>query len=414
MRNPIPSSIWFSGALTFALLAAVFACSTVLQRESLVPFLAMFTALAFALTLRLVSKDYIESRDQIRKGASQVEMMQIEMAQRQRTVDVLADGLDIAVFITDQRASVLYANQRAREMFRFDDPVGRSILAVTLSYDLEQAIVSTVRVGLPQEHEVSFGLPSERVGIAKCWPSYDNGRVFLTIYEVTDLRRLERVRQDFVSNVSHELRTPMTVIRTMTETLIDDGEDAKLRLRYLNRIIEEIDRLTNLTNDLLNLSVAESRKPPQKSTCNLAEVFRDVFQQLSNRAKEKGLEVRFAGPESLYIEANQDQMRQVAINLIDNAINYTQEGLVEVVVEKEGGSAVVHVIDSGIGIATEDLPRVFERFYRVDRARSRATGGTGLGLSIVKHVIESHGGTVSVESNLNQGSTFTVVLPASS
>ena len=352
-----------------------------------------------------------EHEEALSRSHSQKELLQAEMEQRQNAIDVLADGLDIAIFICDLRATILYANRRAVEMFKFENPVGRTILAVTLSYDLEQLVFDACRLGDAQDGELSFTYPDERVGLAKAWPQQDGARVFVSIYEITDLRRLERVRQDFVSNVSHELRTPLTIIRAMAETLLDDPEaSAEVSERYLGKVITEVDRLSLIANDLLILSAAESNTV-KKNACDIADIFKHAVGQLDDKAKSKTLELGYAGVDSLIIEANPIQMTQVALNLIDNAINYTSEGSVHVSLERHEDSVVVAVKDTGFGISSEHLPRIFERFYRIDKGRSRATGGTGLGLSIVKHIVEAHGGKVTVESALNQGSTFTVSLP---
>ncbi|MBI3722042.1 MAG: hypothetical protein HY248_05765, partial [Fimbriimonas ginsengisoli] len=178
----------------------------------------------------------------------------------------------------------------------------------------------------------------------------------------------------------------------------------------LGKIITEVDRLSLIASDLLVLSAAESN-PPKMQRCDLAELVRAAAEELKGKASEKGLALTFMGPDKLMLAANSHQMTQVARNLIENGLNYTSEGSVQVRLRKEGGEAVLEVQDSGIGIGSEHLPRIFERFYRVDKGRSRSTGGTGLGLSIVKHIVEAHGGTVQVESALNQGSTFTVRLP---
>lgn len=351
--------------------------------------------------------------DATKRAQNEAELARSQLDRQRTAVDALADGLEVAIFICDGRAGILYANRRAMELFRFDSPVGRSILAITLSYDLEQLVLEAFRLKQPQRAELNFAYPVERVGLANAWPSDDNAeRVFLSIYEITDLRRLERVRQDFVSNVSHELRTPLTIIRTMAETLLDDDPpDPELSRKYLPKVISEVDRLSMISNDLLILSAAESN-PVRKHNCDIAETFRSVLDQLTPKAHDKGLVVEYEGPRRFTIEANTAQMTQVAINLIDNAINYTPQGKIRVSLEPTPDDVAIHVEDTGLGIASEHLPRIFERFYRVDKARSRAgSGGTGLGLSIVKHIVEAHGGRVTVVSALNEGSTFTVKLP---
>ncbi len=349
--------------------------------------------------------------DQVQSRQSHIELLQAQLVQQQSAVDVLADGLDVAIFICDPKASILYANRRAMEMFKFEAPTGRSVLAVTLSYDLEQLAIDAARLNQPQTAELSFTFPEDRVGLAKAWTHDIGQRVFLSIYEITDLRRLERIRQDFVANVSHELRTPMTIIRSMAETLADGPEiyDEK-GPAYLERIMAEVDRLSMISNDLLILSSAESSLV-RKTNCDVAETFRSVVRDLSAKAAEKGLVLSYSGPDAFMIEANGSQMTQVALNLVENALNYTPSGRVKVTLEPSDSSVTVSVEDSGIGIASDQLPRIFERFYRVDKGRSRATGGTGLGLSIVKHIVEAHGGSVRVESVLHKGSAFTVRLP---
>lgn len=352
----------------------------------------------------------LHARRSLERERSRASLLEAKLESQRNAVDLLAEGLEIAVFLCDTRPMILYANRKATEMFKFDNPIGRSILAVTLSYDLESLVTACAQTREKQHAELTFAYPDERTALAEAWMEPDGDRIFLSLYETTDLRRLERVRTDFVANVSHELRTPLTTIRAMAETLQDEPDNHELLDRYLAKIIAEVDRLSLIANDLLILSAAESN-PVRKQGCNVAEVFRSVAQQLGPKAQEKGLKLEFRGPSDLIIEANQAQMSQVAINLVDNAINYTSEGSVEVVVQPEGDQVVIMVRDTGMGIASEHLPRIFERFYRVDKGRSRSTGGTGLGLSIIKHIVEAHGGQVNVQSALNQGSTFFIRLP---
>jgi two-component system, OmpR family, phosphate regulon sensor histidine kinase PhoR len=342
---------------------------------------------------------------------SRLELVNLQLQRQSKAVDVLADGLEIAIFICDPKANVLYANRRAQEMFRFPNAAGRPILSVTLSHELENLVTTCHRTSEKQAAELSFTYPRENVALAEAWPEPGGERIFLSLYEITDLRRLERVRRDFVANVSHELRTPLTTIRAMAETLCEvEQEDVELSNRFLAKIVAEVDRLSLIADDLLILSASESN-PVRKHACDLADVVHYVVQQLEQKAIAKGLALFYEGPKELFIEANSSQMTQVVMNLVDNAINYTVHGEIRVKLEDLGNRVILQVQDTGIGISSEHIPRLFERFYRVDKGRSRGTGGTGLGLSIVKHIVEAHGGTVTVESMLNQGSTFTVKLP---
>jgi two-component system phosphate regulon sensor histidine kinase PhoR len=346
----------------------------------------------------------------IQREHSQREEIDIELQQQRSAIDIFADGLDTAVFICEPKGDISYANHRATEIFNFPDPVGKTILAVSLSYDLQNLVSGSLEEGGKRNIELSFSYPTERVGLCEVWMEPTGRRVFLAIQDITELRRLERVRRDFVANVSHELRTPLASIRAMAETLAEEKGLPKLADKYLPNIMDEVDRLSLLTTDLLSLTSAESN-PVRKQACDVAGIFRSAVIQLRHKAEVKKLDLSYQGPDAVLIEANSSQMSQVAINLVDNAINYTNIGAIAVSVKDEGKEVNITIQDTGIGIPSEHISRIFERFYRVDKARSRATGGTGLGLSIVKHIVEAHGGNVSVESALNQGSKFTLVLP---
>jgi len=338
--------------------------------------------------------------------------LESEVERNRDALDDLAEGLDVMIFLTDEQGRILYSNNRAADAFNFEDPVGKVILAVTMSTEIVELVEQVAASGVSQIAEVTFRHPEERVGIVQVWrESSDQNRLFVTIYDITELRRLERVRRDFVANVSHELRTPMTTIRAMAETLQDnDPNDADLRDKYLAKIIREVDRLTRITDDLLTLSIVESGRPA-KVVCNATELVRGVVHQLSSKAQERGLHIQFTGEPNILVLANEPQLTQVAMNLIDNAINYSTEGDIVVSLHRESGAMVLTVTDQGIGIAQDHIYRVFERFYRVDKGRSRATGGTGLGLAIVRNIVEGHDGKIAVESALHHGSTFTVTWP---
>ncbi len=342
--------------------------------------------------------------------AEEFEQTTSNALEQKAAVDAFADGLDAGIFVCDDRAHISYANTFAQQLFGFENPQGRSILAVTLSVELEQLVLMAYEVDERSEAELAFSFPQERICRASAWraPSGLN-RVYLALVDITDIRRLERVRRDFVANVSHELRTPMTIIRSYSETMLDDDDPAQ-RERYLTRIINEVDRLTSITHDLLVLSTAESSLV-RKGPCDIGEILRYAHNLLEPRAKEKGLSLTREAPDSFFIEANSSQMTQVIVNLLENGIKYTNEGGVIVKFAEESGGVKIDFTDTGVGIAAEHLPRLFERFYRVDKGRSRNLGGTGLGLSIVKHIVEAHGGRIVVDSSLNQGSTFTIHLP---
>ncbi len=402
-----PSGLSFAASTLFAGAALAFGVrgSSGVAATALVAAVTL-SALGFGSTRREARRE-LDRQAQARK----TQELEARMEEQRRTVDALADGLDAALLICDRRGTILYANPPAHALFGHAKPVGQTILAATLSVDLEGLLREAAEADEPRRGEIAFVYPHEWIGLVSGWRDPTEDRVFVSVYDITELRRLERTRKDFVANVSHELRTPMTIIRAYAETLLDeDPPTAETANRMLPRIIAEVDRLSSVTQDLLVLSVSESGSA-RKEACDLAEIVRGVVAQLGPKAEEKSLELAYDGPESLTIQANAAQIGQVALNLVDNALNYTVRGSVDVALALDGDRAILTVRDTGLGIATEHVERVFERFYRVDRGRSRATGGTGLGLSIVRHIAEAHGGTVALESALNRGSTFTVTLP---
>lgn len=235
-------------------------------------------------------------------------------------------------------------------------------------------------------------------------------------HDISELKRLEQVRKDFVANVSHELRTPLATIKSFAETLTSGAiEDKENRVEFVNVIENSADRMTLLVDDLLQLSALESGKmPPNFEPLSLMKVATEVTASLQPLAGKKQIVLRLEPFRDIAdVRADRNQLKQVFTNLLDNAIKFSGEnGTVRIWAEAKNRGVCVLIQDTGIGIPPEDLPRIFERFYRVDKARSREAGGTGLGLAIVKHIIELHGGSVSVESQPSAGSTFRITLPA--
>jgi two-component system phosphate regulon sensor histidine kinase PhoR len=242
-----------------------------------------------------------------------------------------------------------------------------------------------------------------------------NSGAMILLRDITELERLERVRKDFVANVSHELRTPLTAIRGAAETLLDGAlEDTQRRRRFVEMIASNAIHLTNISSDLLSLSSLESGKMlPQLEPIPVAESVGAALSTVESEAVQRGVELGCGDiPESLQVLGYRGPLDQVLINLLHNAVKFNRPGgSVRVNVDASGDRTRIAIADTGIGIPSEDLPRVFERFYRVDKARSREVGGTGLGLSIVKHAMEQMHGEIAVESTLGKGSCFTLVLP---
>jgi two-component system, OmpR family, phosphate regulon sensor histidine kinase PhoR len=237
--------------------------------------------------------------------------------------------------------------------------------------------------------------------------------VLLVLHDRTEEERLNRVRRDFVANVSHELRTPLTSIRGYSETLLDGGlEDVEHREEFVRVIRDAAARLESVTNDLLSL--ADLERPEVRLERNPFDLRESAERQLAvfrDQASRAGITMRMVPGPPVPIVADRARMEQVIANLLDNALKYTERGTIDVTCGLEEGSAWCDVRDTGGGIPEEHLPRLFERFYRVDKGRSRERGGTGLGLSIVKHIVELHGGRVGVKSRLGEGSTFRFEIP---
>ena len=234
---------------------------------------------------------------------------------------------------------------------------------------------------------------------------------------LVDLKRVNKIRRDFVANVSHELKTPATSLKLLAESLTDVLEEDPEQARFFaEQLKNETERLANLITDLLDLARLESGEGAQGfQTVDVRAVLMNVLARLRPAARHKNISLSWkrSGSTGLYtVNGNETQLTSMFSNLVENAVKYTPSGgRVEVAARPNNNEVVVRVSDTGIGIPKENLVRIFERFYRVDKARSKETGGTGLGLSIVRHVAENHGGRVSVESTLGEGSTFTVRLP---
>jgi two-component system phosphate regulon sensor histidine kinase PhoR len=235
------------------------------------------------------------------------------------------------------------------------------------------------------------------------------------LHDVTELERLERVRKDFVANVSHELRTPLTAIRGYAETLLDGGlEDLRNNRRFVEIILSQATRLSNIAADLLSLSELESSgvtAPPHPVSIRAA--LESALHAVESAARLQGVRLICEQLEDAKVIGHELRLEQIFVNLLDNAVKFNRpSGEVQIEMRSKNGKVSILIGDTGIGIPSEDLPRVFERFYRVDKARSRALGGTGLGLSIVKHAVEQMGGTIKVDSRLGEGSEFIIELPA--
>jgi two-component system, OmpR family, phosphate regulon sensor histidine kinase PhoR len=369
---------------------------------------------------------YVASRDELGSMASTLNRMSqaldtrmtqlTESHERQATV---LGGMIEGVIAVDQRQRIVFANAAAGRLFNFR-PVaaeGRRLLEVVRNHELDAAVNAAVTTRQPQRLEtVRDGADKLSVAI-QATPLAGNPcpGVVLVMHDTTELRRLESLRRDFVANVSHELKTPLSSIKAYAETLRNGAlGDRETAVKFVERIQEQTDRLHNLIIDMLSLARIESAQEVFNiESVAVREVVEACLVAQRPAAEAKQIELRAdaeAAPCS--VRADREGLREILDNLVDNAIKYTGDGGRVVIGWRENESeAVIVVEDTGIGISEEDLSRVFERFYRVDKARSREMGGTGLGLAIVKHLAQSFGGGVSARSESGKGSTFEVVLP---
>ena len=232
----------------------------------------------------------------------------------------------------------------------------------------------------------------------------------VVLHDITNLKKLENLRREFVANVSHELKTPITSIKGFAETLLDGAKDDEQTLNdFLKIICKESNRIETLVYDLLDLSHVEKQTQLETEPTSLSEIAESTMRHMQNIAESKNITIVNEIAPDIIIEANKDKVSQVALNLLSNAISYSKvSGQVIVRVFKEGNKRMLEVQDFGIGISKQDQKHIFERFYRVDKARSRDSGGTGLGLSITKHIMEAHQGRINVFSEPEKGSTFRV------
>jgi two-component system, OmpR family, phosphate regulon sensor histidine kinase PhoR len=338
----------------------------------------------------------------------------------------MSDGL----ILTDTKGTILLINAAVRNLFSIQsDITGKTLTEALRNADLMELIESVVEKKEKVSSEIKITRPGDLYILATATPFYspkpenELSGVVLLFHDITRLRKLEEMRKDFVANVSHEIKTPITAIKGFAETLIEGAlNDRDNALKFLGTIRNHSERLNSLVNDLLTLSGIELGDILiTKKTFNLNEIIDTVFATLQEKAQAKGLYLRKeAAPEIMEIDADRDRLIQILINLIDNGIKFTDTGGITINVKSErlkvnGEEEIkftkISVEDTGIGIPKKHLPRIGERFYRVDSARSRELGGTGLGLAIVKHLVKAHGWEMKIESTEGQGTTVHIICP---
>lgn len=360
-----------------------------------------------------------ELGDTVNQLAENLEAKNREIIQSNERLTVLINRLVVGVVLLDHNQHIQIMNPAAQAILGVDNNLlGHSFLEMTKSYGLVQIIQRTFQKNKNRNDEIYVYHPQDRVLDVNTMivPSVTGRQVIVLLYDITQIRRLEKVRTDFVTNASHELRTPVTALKGFAEVLLDGAmEDPDTLKQFMEIIYKESKRLEVLVNDILELSRVEQKQVPMNiELINLSETITACFKVIKAQAENKKIKFRMytSEPEAILLRTDKSRLEQVLNNLIMNAVNYTDDGgKISVMVEQINNEAVIHVSDTGIGIPEEDLNRIFERFYRVDKARSRNSGGTGLGLSIVRYLVQNLNGHIEVKSKLGIGTTFTLYLP---
>ena len=382
----------------------------------------------FGKEVQVSSSDELGSLSKAIGGMNVQFRTQIEEISKEKDyLQTILKGMVEGVLVVDGRGRILMVNDALRRLLSLSKDVSDKMpLEIIRNAELEGAIRKAIQDGENIALELDLDKSGEKtieVNVVSILPS--NKRMdedsegirgaIAVFHDITRLKQLEKIRQDFVANVSHELRTPLTTIKGYAETLLDGALKEDHAFQFVQVIKRHTDRLTKIVEDLLMLSRIETKEFLLKmEAISVRDFVDDIVDFVKDPAEKKKISLsRNEIPSSLAVQADRNYLEQILINLLDNAIKYTPEGgrVAVSAVEKDSKDIQFSVEDNGIGIPKEDLSRIFERFYRVDKGRSKELGGTGLGLSIVKHLVQAHGGRVWVESQPGKGSVFYFTLP---
>jgi two-component system phosphate regulon sensor histidine kinase PhoR len=353
--------------------------------------------------------------------AEQLDARLREVTRQRNETDAILRGMSEGVVAVDARLRVLRMNRAAAELFGVDlaEARGRNLIEVVRNAALRDTLHDALSTGMPTEREATILADSDEITVdihASCLP--DASGSVAVLHDTTRVRRLESMRRDFVANVSHELRTPITAILGFVETLADGAiDDPPVARRFLATIQRHSERLGRIVEDLLLLSKLDSRSGSANldmvlEQVHAADVVRGATQAIESMASERGTRIEVQADDAIVFDAFPRFAQPALANLVDNAVKYSPPGAtVRIVATQTDDATRIAVADEGPGIPAEHRARIFERFYRIDKGRSRELGGTGLGLAIVKHVMNVHGGSVELSSEEGRGSTFTLVFP---
>jgi two-component system, OmpR family, phosphate regulon sensor histidine kinase PhoR len=419
IRKTILLALFLALVLAFVL-GSVMAQETIKPIKRMIQIARRFSQGEFGSRIFPIPKDEIgELADTFNKMAQDIEDKIKEIKSQNQQLGAILSSMIEGVIVVGKSSRIISVNPTIEKIFGVSNAEvsGKFFLEAIRNNDISELIKEVVSKRQFISKELDLAWPVQKIFQINASPIFEKDAVsgcLVVIHDITEIRKLETMRRDFVANVSHELKTPLTSIKGFVETLMEGAWEDKENSGHFLRIIQDhTNRLNSLISDLLELSYLESREIKlELKEINLKGLLDEVLSGFKSQLNKKSIEVKNELPDSLLVKADKDRVEQVFTNLLDNAIKFNQEkGSIKIQSREINGKVKITVEDSGIGIPAKDIPRIFERFYRVDKARSRELGGTGLGLSIVKHIVELHGGSVGVESTEGLGSTFWFILP---
>ncbi|GKX30949.1 PAS domain-containing sensor histidine kinase [Vallitalea longa] len=373
-------------------------------------------------------KIYIRNKDETGKLAEAFNDMTVKLSlnmwkleKRNHEFECVLSSMINGIIAVDEQYNVFLYNSKLGKILDIDtDIVGKSIYEIIRNTTIFNVLEKSIE---QNEYIVDETVINDKIIRVYANPifapirsSIKNMGTLLVIRDITDIKKLETMRSDFVSNVTHELNTPLTSIRGFVDTLKNGAiKDEKVASRFLDIIDIETERLTLLIQDILSLSAIENMEDEKNNNVNnMASIINEVIEILNPKIKDRKINVNIQVNDDITYNCNRNRIKQLIINLTDNAIKYTEKGHIDIICKESDASIIIEVSDTGIGIEEEHIPRLIERFYRVDKGRSRNMGGTGLGLSIVKHIVSLYNGKIEVDSIIGEGTTFRVLLPKKS
>lgn len=329
-----------------------------------------------------------------------------EIEKERNELRTIIESMREALVVTDRKGKIILTNSSFRELAKTENLTQRYFWEVLRSVELKDIFEKITNSQSPEKKEIKIGNNFYLLSSAIL-----SEEIIFVLAEITSVKQLEKTKKELITNISHELKTPLTAIKGFIETLEESINDPR-SLEFINIIKRQTERLINILKDVLTLSrLEESTLKLNIEKVELNSLVNNVLKLFEKRIKDKNLKVEFSPEETIEINADRDLLEQLFLNLIENAINYTEKGKIGISMEKTDSKLKIEVFDTGIGIPQEHIPRIFERFYVVDKSRSKETGGTGLGLSIVKHIVLLHNGDIKVESKIGEGSKFIITLP---